>query len=316
MQEPLNIQGKRCLVTGSSSMLGRAILEQLDQEKAIVLPITHIQGCDLLNLEETFSTFFNLKPDYVIHCGGYNGNIQMNAKEPAHIFGRTARMALNVLEVSAALKVKKVVSLVSSCSYPNGLQLLQEEDFLSGAPHESVEAHGFAKRILFEYSRQLYKQFGLISVCSILNACFGPYDSYDLNKTKVTGSLIKRFIEAKENGDKIVVLWGSGYPKRELLYCKDAARLVVDVLKYYQDTSLPLNVGTGWDISIKQLAEVISNIVGFEGSIEWDKSKSDGQMKKLLDVSRMHKLLPPQVFYTLYDSLTETIEWYKQNRPF
>jgi GDP-L-fucose synthase len=282
----------------------------------VPLPLRHCEGANLCDFDETMDVFLSLRPDYVIHCSGYNGNIEMNKREPAYIYYRTAQMASNVLTVAKSCKVEKVVSLVSSCSYPDGLELLKEEEFLNGAPHNSVNAHGFAKRVLFEYSLQLKKQFDLTSVCVILNTCFGPYDSYDLNKTKVVGSLIKRFVDAKEEGLDEVTLWGSGTVRRELCYAADAAVGVVNVLKYYEDTELPINWGMGWDITIKDLAELVCYVVGYTGKIKWDTSKPDGQRKKLLDVTRARKLFPPHNFRILFDSLSETIQWYKKNRPF
>jgi GDP-L-fucose synthase len=312
-----DLKNKRVLITGGTSMLGRHISERLKDEGAIPLPLRHDTGCDLMESDDTIEVFQALNPEYVIHCAGYNGNIEMNKREPTSIFYRTAQMALNVLsEAAIRPTVKKVVSLVSSCSYPDGLEVLREEDFLSGAPHPSVEAHGFSKRILFEYSRQLKKQFDFTSVCCVLNTCFGPYDSYDLNKTKVVGSLIKRFVDAKEEGKDEVTLWGSGQVRRELCYAADAAVGVVNVLKYYEDTELPINWGVGWDITIKDLAELVCYVVGYTGKIKWDVSKPDGQRKKLLDVSRARKLLPSHNFRILFDSLSESIQWYKNHRPF
>lgn len=314
----IDLENAHVLVLGSNSMLGRAIVKVLELQNYRIWEHTHEQA-DLTDYKKTdeligyFCRKYQPRPStFIIHCGGFNGNISFNSVYPAEIYSRTARMALNVLELAAKYKIDKVVSLVSSCSYPHHLEILREEDFLKGEPHPTVEAHGYAKRILFEYSRQLYKQFGLVSVCAILNTCFGPHDSYDLNKTKVVGSLIKKIVDAKNNGDTEVVLWGSGSPRRELIYSEDAANLVVNTLKYYGDVTLPINLGIGWDISIAKLAQLISNIVKYEGRIVWDVSRADGQMKKLLDVSRMHKLLPPYPFQALWDSLYNTIEWYKK----
>ncbi len=309
----MEIANSRCLVTGGNSMLGRNISNILRREGAIVDDVPH-HTCDLLSHEETRIRFESFRPEYVIHCAGYNGGIAWNESLPATIFERNTRMGLNVLNCASSYKVHKVVNILTSCAYPNLEEPLKEEWFLTSEPHSSVACHAYAKRNLLIYGNQLFKQYGLKVVNVIFNNCLGPRDSFDLKKTKVAGALIRKFIEAKENKNNVIV-WGSGNQRRELLFSEDAARGAIEVLKFYDEINLPINIGTGSDVSIKELAFKIKDIVGFEGEIIFDTSKPDGQKRKILDITRMNKYLPNFKADTpLDEALRKTIKWYYENR--
>lgn len=309
----INLSGKRVLVTGAASMVGRSIVSALEKEGAIVDEVLHEQ-CDLLDFQQCLARFEEFKPQYCVHAAGYNGNIGFNKQYPADIFYNTTIIGLNTLKACALVGVEKVVSLLASCAYRSTNEELKEDEFLNGMPNETVEAHGLSKKTLFYYSKQINKQFGVEAVCTIFNTAYGPYDSYDLNKTKVTGALIKKFTDAAHNKYPEVECWGTGSPRRELIYCDDAACGVVEVLKKYDDVSCPINIGFNQDISIKELAEKISKIVGFEGEITWDKTKPDGQYRKILNAERMKEYnITIQNPSTLDEGLARTIEWYKEN---
>ena len=300
----------KIVITGASSMIGRSVIRQLEAIPDIdIVPVYH-NHYDLLNIEHC--KYILKGADYCIHCAAYNGNIPFTAKYAADIFYRTTIMAMNVLNCANEFGIKKVVSPLASCAYPNK-DILKEEDFWNGPPNETVEAHGLSKRNILAYSRQLYKQHGFKSVCLIFNTCYGPYDSFDINKTKVVGGLINKFITSQKNNDRSVVCWGTGSPRRELIYCDDAATAIIDVLKYYDNPNEPINIGTGLDVSIKELAETIRDVVEYKGEIEWDLTKPDGQYQKLLDITKYKELLPQINFTTLKDGLIKTIDFYKEN---
>jgi GDP-L-fucose synthase len=311
-----NLANKRISLTGANSMLGKEVHIKLMDRGSLVDPILH-KECNLLDWRETLDRFCQFKPDFVLHLAGFNGNISFNQRFPAKIYSQTVLMGLNVLEASFLTSAKKVVSVISSCAYPdiqhdeNGLY---EEQFFQGLPNITVESHGLAKRTLLEYGRQLYKQYGTIATSCVLNNCYGPQDSTDLNKTKVVMSLIKKFVDARDNKDNEVVCWGTGSPRRELLFSRDAAEGIVRTLEYYDNVLLPLNIGPGNDISIKELAEKVAAIVGYNGIIRWDTTKLDGQMRKLLNNTRMKSYLSFTPNTLLDDGLKETIEWYEKNR--
>lgn len=305
----IDLKDKRVLVTGSNSMIGRAITTSLNDRGAFVWSVFH-EDIDLLNLHQTHHAFQISEPDYVIHAAGWNGGIEWNKMYPADIFYRTSQMALNVLKCCEQYKINKCLSILASCSYPNNQESVLREDTLwDGAPNSTVECHGLSKRILDAYSRQLRKQHGLNAITVVLTNSYGPHDSFDLEKTKVVGALIRKFVDAKNNNSPRVECWGTGNPKREFMFCEDAGEAIVQALERYED-SIPLNIGTGIEVTIKELVEIIVEEVGYEGEVFWDSSKPDGQMKKLLDTNKMKDTLDMDLV-SLKQGIGKTVKWYR-----
>jgi GDP-L-fucose synthase len=298
----------RTLITGSTSMIGRSLVSEDSPLSGMVFADSHSEW-DLRNYDACYNLFNQVRPDYVIHLASLNGNISYNNTYPADIFKTTSQIAYNVLTVSALFCVKKVVSAISSCAYPYA-DLLEEENFFNGEPHPSIEAHGFAKRYIIELSRQLHKQHGLVSVGMCFNTCYGPNDNFDLSKTKVMGSLIRKIYTAKANDEKFVTIWGTGDARREFIYADDVAKMFRLVLDKYEDVRYPINVGCGVDISISDLAHMIRDIVGYEGMLIFDPSKPEGQMKKLLSNKKMTALFGEQSFTSLRDGIAKTVDEY------
>lgn len=317
----IDLEHKKVMITGGGSMIMRAVEKALHKyARWGEVEIIRHKNCDLTDQSQFRARIKAFQPDYVIHGAGYNGNIQFNQKYMAVIFWRTAQMALNVLSVCSDWRIPKVVSILPSCAYSYAdkegkpKELLREEEFEDGPPHPSVECHGLAKRVLFDYSRMISQQYGLNYVCCVLNNAYGPHDSFDPDKTKVIGGLIKKFVDAQENNLPSVECWGTGSPRREFIYSEDAGEGIVRVLEEYDDFSLPINLGCGYDISIKELAELIAQLVGYKGEIKWDVSKGDGQMKKLFSNIRMKELLRWEPKIHLVTGLSRTITWYKENK--
>ena len=307
----IELKNTKVLVTGASSMIGRAVINKLEERGANIVKIFH-EECDLLSWPQTIKIFNTHKTDYCIHAAGYNGNIRFNNLYPSDIFYNTTIMGLNVLKACALTGVKKVVTPLASCAYRSTNEQLKESDFNIGMPDESVEAHGLSKKTIYHFSRQLYKQYNINAVCTIFNTAYGPYDSFDINKTKVVGGLIKKFVTAVKNKDKEVECWGTGAPRRELIYCNDAAEGIIQALEKYSDVKQPINIGYNQDISVRELANLIADLTGFGGKLTWDVSKPDGQYRKILDSSRMKKYEISITDRTsLRDGLLKTIEWYK-----
>lgn len=307
----LNINNSKVLVTGGSSMIGRSVIKKLKERNCEILQPTHSE-LDLLKFTDTIDYFVSNKPEFVIHAAGFNGNISFNKVYPQDIFFRTTTMGLNVLTACSEIKVKKVVSLLASCAYRSTDETLKENEFLIGNPDQSVEAHGLGKRNLFIMSKQANKQNGLNAVCTVFNTAYGPFDNFNVEKTKVVGGMIKKFLTAVENKDDTVICWGTGTPKREIIFCDDAAEGVVQVLEKYDDVNSILNIGFNEEITIKELSEKIAFHCGFTSKIEWDTTKPDGQMRKLLDSSKMlqHDIKINQT--SIDEGLKNTIDWYKQ----
>lgn len=307
----IDLKNKRTMVLGSTSMIGSAVCRVLESKGAVVDPVQHFET-DLLSLTETKKRFEYTKPELVVALQGYNGGITFNKLLPATIFERTTRMALNVLSCCSTYNVQKTLTILTSCAYSASDKPLKETKFLSSIPHDSVACHAHSKRAMFLYGLFLSRQFNTNIVSVIINNSFGPKDSFDPQKTKVVGALIKKFVEAKEKDYDEVIVLGTGNPRREFIYAPKVAEGIVEALINYDVVEVPLNIGTGIDYSIKELAELIANIVDYKGKIVYDSSKPDGAMKKLLDVGRMRKLLPNfNPNFNLREALTETIEWYK-----
>lgn len=310
----MDLAGKKVLVTGSSSMIGTAVCQALQKRKGtIIIPVLH-KDFDLLKLSETQKLFDLTKPDCVIHCAGWNGGIKYNKDFPADIFYKTTEMGLNVLTCSADFLVKKVLSIISSCALPDrGNEVLLASDLWGGPPNTSVECHGLSKRMLDAYSRQINKQFGIEAITAILTNSYGPGDSFHPDKTKVVGAMIRRIVEAKLNNAPEIVCWGTGQPKRELMYSIDAGEALVQTLEQYDNVNIPLCIGSDSEISIKTLAETIATIVDYKGDILWDNTKPDGQMRKKLDTKAMKSTLNIKITEP-YVALKETINWYMKNK--
>lgn len=307
---------EKVLVTGSTGMIGSRVFGLLPCYlfRPISLPR---DACDLTNTKRTIEIFCDIKPDYIINCAGWNGGIGFNRSFPAEVYWTNAMISMNVLRASLFAKVKKVVSTITSCAYPErgsgGNNGLYEYDLWNGKPADSVSCHGYARRTLDAYGKQLFKQHGLMAVNVIFNNCYGPQDRFDPERSKFMAALIKKFADAKRDGKPEVILWGTGDAKRELLYRDDAARALIHALKEYDDPICPLNMGSGKDYKIKKYAKMVAKATDFQGDIIWDSTKPDGQMRKLLCVKRMsqHTTFRPEML--LEEGIRRTVKWYNEN---
>lgn len=310
----MKYQFVRLMITGGESMVGSAIARYA-KTKGIYADCVPHKECNLMHLQEIYERMHRFQPTYVIHAAGFNGGIDFNKTYPADIFYRTAQMGLNVLHACQMFRVKKVLSIISSCAYPDTKsELLSEENFWNGSCNPTVECHGFSKRLLDAFSRQITKQYYTRAISVVLNNCYGPGDNFSPAKGKVIGSLITKFHNAACNKTSVVECWGTGSPLREFVYSEDAGMLVFEALEKYDDTNLPLNLSTGQEISIKELAEKIATLVQFQGEIQWNTSKPDGQLRKRLDNTKMLKVLGNFPFTSIDDGLKKTIDWYDKTQ--
>ena len=291
------------MVTGGTSMVGRAICELLAKRGDTVDNCPH-DDIDFLDDEACDSRIQQFQPELIINLAGYNGNIRFNKTYPADIFIYNTQLCLNILSSARYFKVPKVVSLIPSCSYPNE-NLLKRENYYNGKPSDSVACHGLAKRNLVAFSEMINKQYELPYITICANTIYGPHDSYDETKTKVMGGLIKRTVEAHRQKMPNITNWGTGCVYRGFIYAKDVARLLLQCAADYTDSSLPLNLPCH-EIMIRDLATMVKNVVGYEGKILWD-GQEDGQYRKQL-------IFEPTLFqeYTLREGIEETVKWYME----
>ncbi len=316
-------KSERVLVTGGMGFFGKHLCdlvgEQMDVD--VYRPLSK-EDFDLTDWYATSRMFDAVERNagpvsLVFHLAGWNGGILFNQTYGFDIFSRNTEMAMNILSACLARKVKKVVSVVASCAYPEDShiprqrEVMVEDDFLDSPPHESVACHGYAKRNLQLASYFINKQYGLNAVCACPTTLYGPGDSFDPDRTKVLGAMVKRFVDAADRNDHEVVCWGSGKAMREFLYVEDAAKMLVQVMEKYDDSELPLNLGTGQEVSIKELAETVARAAGYKGSMRWDTSKPDGQLRKRLDLTRMKQYIDVPIT-PLEEGIARTVEYYRR----
>lgn len=320
---PIKLDNSRILIAGGTGFLGKHLHKELKKYTKEIF----VSGRDWIlenghNAESLLSRF---KPDYVFNLSGYNGGLLLNLSEPADIFYKNTVMGLKLIEACKNNNVKKVISVVASCAYPekefdgDGItnkEIMGEQDFFEGPPHDSVACHGYAKRNLQLASKFYNQQYGLNAVCVCPTTLYGPGDSFDPKRTKVMGATVKRFVDAVDNKVDSVLCYGSGLAKREFLYVEDAAQLLCCAAINYKDSDEPLNLGTGQEYSIKELSNKVAELAGFEGEIKWDKTKPDGQIRKKLDCYKMKKTLGDYT-YTFTDidtGIMKTIQDYKERK--
>lgn len=273
------------------------------------------QQCDLRNLEEACAIIADYRPTRVVHLAGKVGGVKANSDYLGEFFLDNILINTNTLEACRRHNVKKVLSMLSTCIFPNNVVYpITEEQLQNGEPHSSNFAYAYAKRMLDVQSRAYRKQYGCNYITVVPNNLFGEYDNFDLDNSHVLPAIIRKVYEAKINNTD-VVLWGDGSPLREFTYSKDLAQAIVFLMEEY-DGEHPINFGNSEEISIKYAAEKIVEILGYEGNITWDTSMPAGQFKKPSDKTKINAMGWTQDRYTPFDSaIKNTCEWFLENYP-
>lgn len=316
------------LVCGGTGFFGSHVETALYKKGYRNVIIVGSDDADLLDQGQTHRMLSKIQPSCVINLAGWNGSIAFNSAYPFSIFHDNTVMTLNLLRACYVVgSVKKIVSTVASCSYGNHTHthtrnsrynraegICFDGDFFEGSPHDSVACHGYARRNVQLATRFAKEQLGLNAVCACPPTLYGPRDNFNGQRAKFVGAMVRRYCEAVKEKKEEVQCWGSGKPLREVCYVADAATLLVEVLEHYQDHTVPLNIGTGQEVSVAELAQMVARLTGFTGKTVWDSSKPDGQRRKRLDLSRMRELLPNQPEPTpLEDGLHKTIAFYQNS---
>ena len=300
------------LVAGGSGLVGSAIVRELKRLNQVVVGISS-KDVDLLDRDKTFEFITNLKPTAIIDCAAKVGGIGGNNSYPVEFLSQNLQIQSNLMDAAHAAKVSKFVFLGSSCIYPRDCaQPIKEEYLLAGALEQTNSAYAVAKIAGIELIKSYRKEYGYKWISVMPTNMYGPNDNFDLENGHVLPVLIRKFVEAKRSGNGKVILWGSGSPLREFLHVDDLAKAVLLCMDKYDDTK-QINVGSGHEVSIKDLAGKISKAVGFNGEISWDSSKPDGTMRKVLDSSKIANLgWKPLI--SLDQGIASTVEWYLQNK--
>lgn len=305
---------KKVLITGGNGFVGHSVIKKLKDcdPKDIFYPSK--KEFDLTLEKDVKNLFINYKPNIVIHLAGKVGGIGANKSAKGEFFYKNIMMGTLLFENSRINGVDKLVALAAGCGYPKELQnALSESDFWDGLPDENSIGYSMAKKMLIIQSWSYREQYGFNSSVLLPANLFGPHDNFNLETCHVVPALVRKFIEAKENNHKEVIVWGSGIPSREFLYIDDTAKAILDVAEKFNESG-PLNLGTGIETSINDLALLIKKITGFNGKIIWDKSKPDGQMRKYYNMDLFKEKLGYIPNTPLEDGLKKTINWYRENK--
>ncbi len=298
-------------IAGHNGMVGSAFLRKLKSEGFNNIITRSSQELDLTNQEEVFSFFEEHKPEYVILCAAKVGGIKANMSAPAEFLFDNLAIQMNVIQASHLHNVTKIVFLGSSCIYPKkSPQPMKEEYLLSGKLEPTNEGYAIAKIAGLKLIEKYHEQYGTDVLSLMPCNLYGPNDHFDLEKSHVLSALVKRFVDAKNNNAPSVTLWGTGIAKREFLHVNDLADAMFFLLNNYSSAEF-INVGCGIDISIKDLALLISKEAGYEGEILWDDTKPNGMLKKCLDVSKMEQAgFSPKI--SIEEGVREMIKIYKE----
>ena len=298
-------------VTGGAGFLGRVVVAMLDALGAEVKVIRSAE-LDLRSAEQARAAVQG--SEIVLHLAARVGGIGFNRRNPGPLIYDNLSMGMHVFEQSRLAGVEKLVAACSVCAYPKFTPVpFSEDELWSGYPEESNAPYGLAKKMLIVLSDAYRRQYGFNSCVPVLANLYGPHDNFDLEDSHVIAALIRKFVEAQENGSDRVTLWGSGEPSREFLYVDDAARALILAAERL-DSSQPINVGTGTETRIRDLAEMISELTSFSGQIVWDTSMPDGQPTRYLDVSRARELIGFTAEVPLAEGLARTVESFRANR--
>jgi GDP-L-fucose synthase len=297
------------VVAGGTGLAGSAIVRAYQAAGEEVIPVSR-KVVDLLDRDATFNFIKEVKPSLIVDAAAKVGGIGANNSFPVEFLSSNVRIQSNLMEAAHAADVEKFIFLGSSCIYPRDCaQPIKEEYLLTGPLEETNSAYAVAKIAGIELIKSFRKEYGRTWISLMPTNLYGINDNFELQGSHVLPAFIRRFVEAAEKNAPVETLWGSGSPKREFLHVDDLASAVVHLGKNY-NSSEHLNIGTGEDLTIKELAELVAELAGFKGELAWDSSKPDGTPRKVLDVSKVKALgWSPKI--SLRDGIASTIAWYK-----
>jgi GDP-L-fucose synthase len=303
---------KRVTVTGGAGFLGGYVVEKLCEKDVAEVFVPQQEMYDLRLGESIERMLADSRPDIIIHLAAHVGGIGANRESPAEFFYDNLMMSVPLFHEAWRFGIEKFVAMGTVCAYPKHTRVpFKEEDIWEGYPEETNAPYGLAKKMLLVQSQAYRQQYGFNSIFLLPVNLYGPRDNFDLHSSHVIPALIRKCIEAKEGGEDKIVVWGTGSPTREFLYVEDAAEGILLAAEHYSESE-PVNLGSGTDMSIKELVELIARLTGFEGGLVWDTSKPDGQPRRCLDTSRAMQFFGFQAKTPLEEGLRLTIEWYKR----
>jgi GDP-L-fucose synthase len=305
---------RRVVVTGGAGFLGGYVTEGLRRRRCKHILVPKIEDYDLVKLEDIIRMYGDMKPDIVIHLAAVVGGIGANRRHPGEFFYKNLMMGVQLIEQARLRNIEKFVAIGTVCAYPKFTPVpFKEEDLWNGYPEETNAPYGLAKKMLLVQSQAYRQQYGFNSIFLLPVNLYGPGDNFDPDSSHVIPALIKKCMDAVDSGAQYIECWGTGKVSREFIYAADAAEGILLATELYNGPE-PVNIGAGFEITIKELAEKIVKLTGFKGEIRWDSSNPDGQPRRRLDVSKAKKYFGFEAKTSFDEGLKATIDWYKANR--
>ena len=307
---PIDLSRKRVMVTGGAGFLGKYVVNKLKEHGCKDIFVPRSREYNLVQMEAVERAYRDSNPHIVIHLAALVGGIGANRKNPGKFFYDNLMMGAQLMEVARLRGVEKFVGIGTICCYPKYTPIpFKEEDLWNGYPEETNAPYGLAKKMLLVQAQAYRQQYGFNAIFLMPVNLYGPGDNFDPVTSHVIPALIKKCVDAKKEGRNEVVVWGTGKASREFLYVEDCAEAIVLATERY-DKPDPVNIGAGFEITIKELAQLIAKLAGFQGKLVWDTTKPDGQPRRMLDVTRAEREFGFKAKTPFEEGLKKTIEWY------